>query len=475
MSESDALWLGIDVGTQGVRVVMVDGSGTVLGLADRGFAPTAGPEHHEQHPDTWWYAVVECVRYAMGSVLPSSIQALSVTSTSGTLIVCDAGLRPLRPALMWNDKRGSTEAALAGKELGNPAIRPGFSLAKAMWVLNHEPKMFNRARWLLSAGDWLLARIVGGDPMTDPTNALKLGADLDTLSWPTSLPDLGIDAKKLPQIRDAGTAIGAVGAEFAAQTGLSQNTAVILGVTDATAAQIAAGAVHLDDWVTTIGTGLSVKHVSTSRPRDPSGVLYAHRHWDGGWIVSGTSHCGGDSIAARFRDDDWGELSASWRSASTVMVLPLTTIGEYFPFRAPHAVGFEVGDPRSRGDLFRGYLEGIAYVERLAVDRMGGVESGADSPQATMGGGARNDIWMTLRASTLGRTTTRTAVATSSFGAAVVASAPSLGGISAAAKTMVRIDGAFDPDPTLTRRADQGYGRFCEELMARGYLTEVPA
>jgi sugar (pentulose or hexulose) kinase len=375
---------------------------------------------------------------------------------------------------MWNDKRARHEATRASEALGDNSIRPTFTLPKALWVRRHEADAWRRTKHLLSAGDWLLARFAHAEPVTDYTNALKTGVDLHTLDWPERLTDLGIDRALLPRVVAPGTPIGVVGAEAVADMGLDRRTAVVAGATDATAAQVAAGVVDEGEWVTTIGTGLSIKGVSAVQLEDDSGSLYSHRHWSNGWIPTGTSHCGADSLASRFPHDDLEVLAERGaRPVSAVLVLPLTTVGEFFPFWAPQARGFEIGAPRDRADLLRGYLEGIGYVERLGMERM--LDAGAPSagPQVTMGGGAVNEEWMRIRAAILDRPTVRPSDTSSAFGAAVIA-ASSPAGISAAASRMVRYLDTFEPEAAAARRYEDRYGAFLDELRGRGYLPETP-
>lgn len=464
----DAAVLGIDLGTQGVRVEALSRDGATLADARRGWSITAG-DLQEQDPATWWDAMLQAVREVAAAV-PGRIQALSVAATSGTLVLADEHLQPVRPAILWHDKRAVREAARAAEVLGENAIRPGFTLAKAMWVREHEPEAWARTRWVLSAGDWMLARLTGAAPVTDPTNALKTGADLDELVWPTSLEACGIDRATLPSIVPTGSLIGTISEAVQAATGLPPETTVHAGVTDANAAQIAAGVVDVGDWVTTIGTGLSIKGVTRSRIRDDVGALYSHRHWSGGWIPSGTSHCGAESLATRFAGEDLQALTAAASEPSDMLVLPLSARGEYFPFRNADATGFEVGAPRSRADHFRAYLEGIAFVERLAMERMAALGADVSGPQATMGGGAGNDTWMRIRATVLGRPTTRPANTSSAVGAAVIAAAADPARITASARAMVRPGAQFEPDAALTAHYDSRYAAWLHELASRGYL-----
>lgn len=463
--------LGIDVGTQGARVVALGPDGAELASARRSWTIRTGADY-EQDPAVWWKGVLAATA-EVGAATRVPITALSVTATSGTLVLADADMRPVRPAMLWNDKRASDQARRAAETLGDPAIRPGFTLPKAMWVREHEGARWAEAEHLLSAGDWLLARITGAPPVTDITNALKTGADLDLLEWPDALEDLGIPLTMVPPIVLPGAVLGSLGPAFAAATGLASEVRVHAGVTDANAALIAAGVVNVGTWVTTIGTGLSVKGVTDARLSDATGAIYSHRHWQRGWIPSGTSHCGADSIATAFPDADLDALTEAAWEPSRVLVLPLATIGEVFPFRAPAARGFEVGEPRCEADRFRGYLEGIAFVERSAMERFA-VEGagGAVGPQASMGGGASNDAWMRIRASVLGRQTTRPLSTSSAVGAAIIAAAGDADRIGASTLAMVRKGSTFDPEMALVEHYAERYAAFTAELQRRGYLDE---
>lgn len=461
------------MGTQGTRVVVVDERGLVVAWASRSWAlQEDSSDVREQDPEVWWNAIIACVHEALASIDSNKhVVAISVAATSGTLVLADEKMKPIRPAIMWNDKRARKESAVAAVVLDRPDMRPGFSLAKAMWVLRNEPAVWGQVRHVISAGDWLLARLTGGEPASDYTNAMKTGLDLDTLKWPTELRDLGIDTTLLPRVVAPGSFLGVVTPEIANATGLANTTRVIVGLTDSTAAQVAAGVVDEGQWVTTIGTGLSIKGVSAKRLDDKTGTLYSHRHWTQGWIPTGTSHCGADSLSLRFQGENLADLTeAAPHALSSTLVLPLTTVGEFFPFHAPDARGFEIGTPTNHADLFRGYLEGIAFVERLGMERM--CSSGAEvvGPQVTMGGGSANDEWMRLRATILNRPTSRPAHTNSAFGAAIVA-ASTESDISSTARRMVKYVATFDPSSQRIEQYEGRYAEFIRALVNHGYLA----
>lgn len=473
------LSIGVDVGTQGARVVVADATGRVLARASESWPLQAdGEDAREQDPARWWAAVVSCTHAVRTRVAVGAVASISVAATSGTLVLADARGAPVRPAMMWNDKRARAESAQVNRLLRErpPAgyvapQRPTSTLSKAMWVRAHEPEVWARGRWVLSAGDWLLSRLTGAEPVTDYTNALKSGFDLQRLEWPAAIEGVGLDVRSFPDVVAPGTPLGTLSRSAAAELGLPPSVEVVAGVTDANAALVAAGAVTPGAWCTTIGTGLSVKGVSRRRLAD-DGAFYSHRHWSTGWIASATSHCGADSIAHRFPSRPLDELSARGRALprSSVLVLPLSTVGEFFPFHAPAATGFEVGTPRDEADAFRGYLEGIGFVERMILERMR--DAGADvlGSQVTMGGGAANADWLGIRAAILGRPVSRMREATSAFGAAIVAAAGAPERICERAAEMTAVATTVDPDPQALDRYTDAFGRWQDELRRRGYL-----
>jgi len=475
--------IGVDVGTQGVRVIAVDESGRILGRAqERWPLQVDESDFREQNPTDWWSAIGTCVPRVASTIPHGHPVTMTVAATSGTLVLADHLLKPVRPAIMWNDKRARVEsdelnaARADGSLRGTTAFRPTFTLSKALWVMRNEPQAFSRAAHILSAGDWILSLMHGRQPVTDYTNALKTGVNLEKLQWPTELEVLGINLAHLPTIVAPGQLIGRILPAVAEAWSLPAKTQIVAGMTDASAAQVASGAVDTGEWVSTIGTGLSIKGNSPVRLEDASGAVYSHRHWSCGWVPSATSHSGADAIGIRFAGEDLGSLTrtAATLSLSSVLVLPLTTVGEFFPFYAPKARGFELGSSTCSGDLFRGYLEGIAFVERLAMEEMHTLGLSVTGPQVTMGGGAQNTVWMGIRASVLQRSIVRPVETSSAFGAAIIALAASPQEISVTAQVLVKYNFEALPRVEAATAYHDRYGEFLDELSRRGYLNDAP-
>ncbi|HPC77671.1 MAG TPA: FGGY-family carbohydrate kinase, partial [bacterium] len=156
---------------------------------------------------------------------------------------------------------------------------------------------------------------------------------------------------------------------------------------------------------------------------------------------------------------------------TSLIVYPLVRGGERFPFVEPKAKGFVVGESSSRDELYAGYLEGVAYVERLCYDTLSEMGIDFDNMVYTVGGGSRSLIWLKIRASVMNKVLKRPEVASSGMGAAILgASKTFYSSLNTAVSRMVRIELEVEPERYLVSRYESNYKRFIEELSERGYL-----
>jgi xylulokinase len=167
---------------------------------------------------------------------------------------------------MYNDGRAVQEAEAINQvsqafqtRLGY-AFNASFALAKMLWLKQQRPKIFASTSLFVHATDFIIGKLSGTYHLSDYSNALKSGYDLERYEWPAFIEhELGIPLEKLPQIVHPGTPITTVSGECAAETGLAANTPVVAGMTDGCTSQIASGAVKPGDWNSTLGTTLVIK------------------------------------------------------------------------------------------------------------------------------------------------------------------------------------------------------------------------
>ncbi|MGW0609761.1 FGGY-family carbohydrate kinase [Streptomyces sp. NPDC002788] len=469
MADEGAGWLGVDLGTQSVRVLLVSADGTVLGS---GSAPLTGRRdgvRHEQDPVRWWAALCTASRAALGSAPGVPIGGMAVCGTSGTVLLTDDSGRPVSPALMYDDGRAAEEAARA-REAGL-AVQDTWALPKALWLVGE----YGPGLRLRHQPDLVVTRLIGEPPPADSSHALKTGYDLEGDRWPdTALARLGVPERLLPDVVRPGTRLGEVCARAADATGIPAGTPVLAGMTDGCAAQIASGALRPGSWNSVLGTTLVLKGAARDPVRDPTGVVYNHRAPEGTWLPGGASSVGAGALAAHFPDAcpaTMDERAMAFEPSSAV-AYPLVSPGERFPFRAPEAAPLVLGELRDDADLWAALLQGVGFAERLCLDYLHHLGAPLDGPLTFTGGGARSPYWNQLRADILGRPARVPEQTEPALGMAALAAYGASGGgaLADVAERMVRVRTVLEPRPDRTAAFAEPYARLVDALRERGWL-----
>ncbi|HWC79308.1 MAG TPA: FGGY family carbohydrate kinase [Pseudonocardiaceae bacterium] len=476
---SDPVWLGVDVGTQGVRAVVLDDAGTQLGSGSAALPPghRTGAQH-EQDPHAWWPALAAATRAALTELPGRTIGALALDATSGTVLIQDPDGKPAGPALMYDDARAAehTErcrgaAADLAAALGF-RIQPSWALPKLCWLQGR----LGPGQTIAHQSDHLAGRLIGTPVACDTSSALKSAADPRVPGWPADVfAALHIDLDRLPQVVLPGTVLGTVCPEAAEETGIPAGTPVRAGMTDGCAAQIAVGALAPGEWSSALGTTLILKGATAELLHDPAGAVYSHRNPDGGWLPGGASSTGAGVLRTVFPGADLDQLTAAadLTTPAPGVTYPLAGTGERFPFVAPEATGFALTAPTDPAGRFSAILQGISLIERLAFDTLRGLGAELGAPIALSGGVTGNHAWNQLRADILNHPVELAASAEAATGMAVLAAAPP-GELAATARRMIRRVRRFDPDPVRGARFAEPYARLCAALVDRGWLTAAP-
>jgi xylulokinase len=490
MNDDAPLFLGIDLGTSGVRAMAVAEDGRVAADASAPLATavaTGAAGWHEQSPAAWWQAVCQALalladELRAAGIHPQRLAAVAVDGTSGTVVALDESGSPLRPALMYNDSRATAEAELLNEVAADFCQKLGyrfqasFALAKILWLQRHESEMFRSAAWFVHQADYIQGRLTGVPGVSDYSNALKTGYDLLEERWPAWIDAIGPLRERLPRVVAVGSRIGEISAAVADQLGLPHGLPVVAGATDGTAAFVASGVHRPGDYNTTLGTTLVFKGASRRICSHPDGLIYCHKLPDGLWLPGAASNTGGEWIAHGFADADLWALDAAAveRLPCECIAYPLARTGERFPFRSATAQGFWLPEPDDRSVRYAAGLQGVALVERLCYDVLDEATGGRGGEVYSTGGGSRSDVWMQCRADVTGRVFHRPQRGESAFGAAVLAAGGGLGcGLQAAIRQMVRLDRSFTPDTKRKADYDRLFGRFRDELRRRGWIGTI--
>lgn len=404
-SAGQAVYIGVDIGTSGVRAVAIAEDGAELAAASVGLEPPARPADgtSTQQPETWWRAVVTVLRLLTADLGEADARCLAVDGTSSSLLLTDLCGRPLTRALMYDDRRSRhTLARIRALATDASAVHSASSsLAKLLHLhagLTHTDEFL-----ALHQADWILGRLTGRFGISDENNCLKLGYDAALRRWPGWMAEFGFPLSALPQVHPAGTPVGPITAEAARQCGLPESCLVATGTTDSTAAALACGIREAGEAVTSLGSTLALKVLSTRPVFAAEYGVYSHRVGDL-WLAGGASNSGGAVLAKFFSPEEMAILSARIDPGvpSGLDYYPLLRAGERFPINDPDLPPGMSPRPRSDTLFFQGLLEGIARIERKAYTLL--AELGAPTPSVvySVGGGAANAQWRQIREKLLG-------------------------------------------------------------------------
>lgn len=481
-----------DLGTTGNKASLHEDDGRLLRSLTLHYPARFGENGiAEQDPQAWIDAVTGATAQLLreSGVDPARIRGLVVSGQMMGAVLLDSAQRPVRPAIIWADTRAEPQAAQLSERLGEHdaydllghRLHPTYSLAKIMWVRDHEPEVFGRTRTVCLAKDYVVARLTGR-VATDRSDASSTNAyDQRAATWSEEVLDAaGLDSDLFPEILGSTDVAGQLTAEAAGRSALPVGTPVVMGGGDGPVAAVGAGIIEPSDGAyVCLGTSSWVSFSSTSPVRDPSLRTFTFDHVvPGHYVPTATMQAAGASLEwARellAPDSGAGALDALVRDAADVETGDLVFLPHLLGERSPHwdsaARGAFVGIGRHHGrpHMMRAVLEGVALTlgECLhAFDEVGHPIERIDA----VGGGAQSDVWLQIMADVWGIPVRRRSVVeeANSLGAAVVA-AVGLGLVEdfGAARDLSEVTAEFVPDLSRTERHRERSERFRDAYSA---------
>ena len=408
MAGGASLALGVDLGSSGLRVALMDPAGEVHHQAGCAYP---GPF---VQPHTWWQGLLQLCG-AIPLSLRRQVVGLAVAGTSGTLLAVDAKGHPLGEALPY----GAAQPQWASRcrqlaEPDHPAASVSGTMARALELQQRH----THAHGLRHQAEWLTGWLLGQWRWGDMHNSLKLGWDPVRGGWSGAIgrqPWSGL----LPRVVRPGTVLGPLHPPVAHQLGLPATVQVVAGTTDSNAAVLAVDP-QPGDGVTVLGTTMALKQLCPE-PLQGAGV-YSHP-MGSQWLVGGASNSGGGVLRQFFDSATIAALSRQLDPShpTGLRYLPLPAPGERFPVDDPRLL--PCLEPRPVGDalFLQGLLEGIAAIEARGWARLQALGAPAVRRVLTVGGGARNPVWRQLRQQALGCPVLNRPHATTAMGAARLA------------------------------------------------------
>ena len=491
--------VGFDVGTSGLKAVLVDESGRPVRSVRVSYPlQTPGAGWAEQDPDVWWRALLATGRELLDGI--PAPDAIGLTGQMHSAVALGPGHAPLGAAMLWNDQRAVRECAELSERLraalacwtGNP-IRTTFSVAKILWLRRHRPDLYGSIGAILLAKDFLRLRLTGV-LATDVTDASGTGVfDVHRRRWSEdALQALEIRRAWLPDAHESALLVSRVDRRGARSSGLSIGTPVAAGAGDQAAAALGSGGADPGILSLTLGTSATVQLPIALPLSDPSGVFQTFCHGlPDTWQLLAAVLSGGGSLAwyhglaiasedsAAMAADEGARFEGLCGAAATVppgaeglIFLPHLT-GEAAPHLDPEARGAWFGLTRRHDHrhLARAVIEGVAFALRGVVEAAEALGGRAREIRVS-GGASQGRLWVETLANVLGRRVTVAGTGDASArGAALLAVAAVTGQDPRALAAAWAPPGSpIDPQPALLPRYQAQYAIFRDLYPATRHL-----
>ncbi len=391
MSGRNAL-LGVDLGTQGLKVILVEAAPTrVIGSAG---APvenlTPAPGYLEQEPEKWWASLCQVTRHLLRehNIAPDDIAAIGLSGHMHSIVPLRADGATARDCIVWADTRSQRQAefikATAATQLWNPAIAP-YSLAKILWLRQHEPGVYHEIDKVLFSKDYLRYRMTGeiATELSDASGSLMW--DFAARRWDADLlARLDLPLSLLPRVHGSAEAAGNLTDAAAADLGLSTNALVAFGGGDAACAVIGASLPDRDTLMINTGTAVQVIEIQDKptpfHPRSAIRYLF-ELGADGKTFAIGALNSAGhslnwwrDLINPTMTHAEFEALAATQPSAvDGPLFLPyLQGTGTPFLLDGPYGSFVQLSATADRPGLTRAVMDGVAFGIRLCAEALVG-------------------------------------------------------------------------------------------------------
>jgi xylulokinase len=485
------MYIGIDIGTQSVKSVLMSSDGTLLYKSsiylsydyydyhDACEGDSTQVRIHEQNPHEWKEAV-DIIIMKMCEKFPDAkkiLKEICITGTSGTIIPVGQYGEYLFPAIMYNDERSYKEAKeindiIKEKGYSFPVnFTSGFSLPKILWIKRNEDFVFQKTTTFCHTPDYIIGYLTNSFEISDYSSALKTGYLMSENKWAGFIEkELAIPLTKLPKVQALGLLVASLSKESMERYGFERPVAVITGCTDSTAKTIAAGLKDVGDTMISFGNTLVVRYINSQQKVDAENA-YSHYHPNKLWISGSTSNVSLQRIGEKFLsqelDLDKLEEEAKAYFPTDGLVYPLECTGENFPFHDKKFAGFEIGNFETLAKRFAAHMEGTCYVARLCLQVLRGEDYHKMVRRlVVVGQNTNSDIWMQLCADVLGIEVEIPLYPEPAYGAALLAAASGTFGqdINKAIAKCVKIDKTYVPNPEKSAYYNQKFKEFVKTI-----------
>ena len=475
------LYIGIDLGTSAVKLLLMDQEGAVRNVVSKEYPlEFPHPGWSQQNPEDWRKAVLEGIPELLEGFDRSQVAGIGAGGQMHGLVVLDEKDEVIRPAILWNDGRTAAEVDYLNGEVGKDKLSAwtaniafaGFTAPKLLWLRKNEPEHFARIAKIMLPKDYI-NYVLTGVHCTDYSDASgMLLLDVEHKGWSKEMLELcGVSEAQMPRLFESYEAVGTLKPDIARQLGLPEHVKVCAGAGDNAAAAVGTGTVGEGACNISLGTSGTIFISSEHFGVDPNNALHAFAHADGHYHLMGcmlsAASCNKWLMEDIFHTTDYNAeqspITPDRLGENHVFFLPYL-MGERSPINDTNARGTFVGMTMdtSRADLTQAVLEGVAFAIRDSLEVARSL--GLDIRRSKLcGGGAKSPLWRSILANVLGV----------ELELPVSEQGPGMGGamlamvacgaypsVDAVCRDLVQVAETVTPDPALSARYEARYRQF---------------
>ncbi len=476
------LYIGVDLGTSAVKLLLMDETGKVLNIVSKEY-PLCFPQPgwSEQNPADWWTQSIAGLKELTAGVDKNDVAGISFGGQMHGLVVLDENDEVIRPAILWNDGRTQKETDYLNNEIGKEKLSKltgniafaGFTAPKILWLKANEPENFAKIKKIMLPKDYIAYRLTGefSTDYSDASGMLLL--DVKNKCWSKEMLDI-CDVKEewMPKLYESYEKTGTLKVEVAKGLGFPESCIVAAGAGDNAAAAIGTGTVGAGKCNLSLGTSGTLFITSDKFGVDPHNALHSFDHADGAYHLMGcmlsAASCNNWWMKDILHSDDFANeqkpLEDEGRLGENHVYFLPYLMGERSPHNDPSARAAFIGMSMdsSRADMLQAVFEGVAYGLRdsLEVARSLGV-----APERTTicGGGAKSPLWRKIVANVMNMQVDTVEVEEGpAYGGAILAAVAdgTFESVEAATEAIVRKKDTTEPEPKIVAKYELGYQKF---------------
>ena len=473
------LYIGVDLGTSAVKLLMMDSEGKIQKIVSKEYPLYfPHPGWSEQKPEDWFEKSMEGIKELTAECDKSQVAGISFGGQMHGLVALDKDDNVIRPAILWNDGRTGEETDYLNQVIGKDKLSlytaniafAGFTAPKILWMKKHEPENFAKISKIMLPKDYLAYKLSGSfcSDVSDASGMLLM--DVKNRCWSKEMIEIcGITEEQLPKLYESYEVVGTLKPEIAQELGLSADVKVIAGAGDNAAAAVGTGTVGDGMCNISLGTSGTIFISSKNFGVDEHNALHSFAHADGNYHLMGcmlsAASCNKWWNEEILKTTDFAAEQAGIQKLGENQVFYLPYLmGERSPHNDPDARATFIGMTMdtTREDMTQAVLEGVSFGLRdsLEVARSLGLKI---ERTKICGGGAKSPLWKKMIANIMNM---KVDVIESEEG-------PALGGamlaavgcgeypnVETIAAKMVKVVDTVEPDPELVAKYEERYQKF---------------